>query len=162
MDGVFILGGVLVVLWLLAYTSRRRFGVLGLALAAGALLGLVWSGDVVGVVERSGFTTASISTAGMVSMALVLMPAGILLLSGPSYRTKKARAIGALLFAALATALIIEPLSSTLILNSESRTLFDTVVAYQAYIATVGVAVALLDILATHTISGGRSRKTRH
>lgn len=161
MAGIMALAIVAAIFWGLAFFSRRRFGVLGLALAAGALLSLLWSSDMVGIIERSNISFASISTAGLVSIGLVLAPAALLLFSGPSYGNKHGRVVGATLFAAFATTLVIEPLSSTLILDAAARSIFDTVVKYQAYIVTAGVGVALFDMLAIHT-TGGHAPKAKH
>lgn len=151
-----------VLFWVLAFLTRRRFGVLGLALASGALLSALWSGQLVGVIDRSGVSLASISTAGAVSMALVLVPALLLLFSGPSYRGKRGRVIGAISFAVFATVLIAEPLSSALVLDSAGRSVFEGLAQYQVYIVTGGVLLALLDILAIHTIGGGHAKTKKH
>ncbi len=159
--GIIVLVVVAAIFWLLAFLTKRRFGVLGLALAAGALLSMLWSGQLVGIVERTGVSLASISTAGLVSALLVLLPALLLLFSGPSYRGKHGRVMGAVFFAVFATVLIIEPLSSAIALDAAGRAVFDGLMRYQPYIVTIGVMLALLDLLATHTVGGGRS-KSRH
>lgn len=162
MTGILVLVVVAVVFWLLAYTTKRRFGVLGLALASGALLSLMWAGQLVGIVERADISLASISTAGLVSALLVLAPALLLLFSGPSYKSKNARVMGALLFAVFAVVLIAEPLSSLLVLDVQGREVFDLIMQYQPYMVTLGVMIALLDLLAIHTVSGGHEKKGRH
>lgn len=158
--GVFLV--VVTVLWVLAFVSKRRFGALGLALAAGALLSLLWSGNLMGIVERTDLSFASVSAAGVASLILVLTPPALLLFSGPSYRSKYGRLIGATLFAVFAGALIAEPLSSTMVLDSGARSVFDLVVKYQVYIVTAGVAVALLDTFAIHTVAADSTRKSKH
>jgi hypothetical protein len=159
--GLVALIGVAVVFWVLAFVTKRRFGVLGLALAAGALLSSLWSQELIGIVNRSGLELASISTAGFISIVMVLAPAFLLLFSGPSYRNTRGRVVGAVLFAIFAAALIAEPLSSALVLDQAGRAVFDTVARYQVVIVTAGVLIALLDMLAVHTISGSRS-KSKH
>ncbi len=161
MPAVFVLAIIAAVFWGLAFFSRRRFGVLGMALAAGALLSLLWAGQMVGIVERSSITFASISVAGLVSVGLVLAPAALLLFSGPSYTNKHGRIAGATLFAVFATALVAEPLSSALILDAAGHSVFNTIEQYQAYIVTGGVILALLDMLAIHT-TGGHVPKGKH
>ena len=162
MTGIIVIILVMAVFWVLAFFSKRRFGVLGLALAAGALLSMLWSGQLVGIVERSGITLASISTAGLVSAALVLLPAVLLLFSGPSYRNKHGRIGGATCFAIFATVLVAESISSALVLDSASRAVFDGIMRYQVYIVTIGVILALLDMLAIHTVGGGHTSKGKH
>lgn len=161
MIGGVVLGVIVLVLWVLGFISRRRFGVLGLALAAGALMSMLWSSELIGLVEQANLTLASVSTAGLVSAALVLLPAFLLLFSGPAYRSKKGRAVGATLFAVFATVLIVEPFSSALVLDSVSRSVFDEVAQYQVQIATAGVVIALVDTLAIHTSVSIRPPKAK-
>lgn len=161
MPAIVVLAITVAVFWGLAFFSRRRFGVLGLALAAGALLSLLWAGQMVGIVERSNITLASISVAGLVSVGLVLAPAALLLFSGPSYTNKHGRVVGATLFAVFATTLITEPLSSALVLDAMGHSVFNIIADYQAYIVTGGVILALLDMLAIHT-TGGHVPKGKH
>lgn len=153
-----IVGGVF---WGLAYFSKRRFGVLGLALASGALLSSLWATDMVGIIEKTNITFASVSMAGLVSSVIVLAPAALLLFSGPSYNNKHGRVAGATLFAVFATVLVAGPLSSTLILDAAGRAVFQTISNLQAYIVTGGVIMALLDMLAIHT-TGGHTSKGKH
>lgn len=162
MTGVVILGISVVLFWVLAFLSGRRFGVLGLALAAGAFLSHAWSGQLIGLLERADVTLASLSMAGVVSISLVLLPAAVLLFSGPSYGSKKGRAVGAGLFAVFAITLVAEPISSMLVLDELGRTFFDYLASHQAYIITAGVALAVLEVLATHTVSGRSKPKSKH
>ncbi len=162
MIGAVALAVVLAVFWVLAYFSKRRFGVLGLALASGALISQAWSGQLIGLLERADISLASLSMAGVVSIGLVLLPAAVLLFSGPSYGSKKGRAIGAGLFAVFAITLVAEPISSMLVLDELGRTFFDYLASHQAYIITAGVVLAVLEVLATHTVSGRSKPKSKH
>ena len=158
---IIVLAIIGAVFWGLAFFSKRRFGVLGLALAAGALLSMLWADQMVGIIERSNITLASVSTAGLVSAIMVLAPAALLLFSGPSYINKHGRVAGATLFAVFATVLVVNPLSSMLILDAAGRSIFQTISGIQPYIVTGGVIMALLDLLAIHT-TGGHSTKGKH
>lgn len=162
MTGVISLAVVLVVFWALAYLSRRRFGVLGLSLAAGALISRAWSDQLLGLLERTDVSLASLSMASVVSIGLVLLPAVVLLFSGPAYHSKRSRAIGAVLFATLAATLVAEPISSMLVLDTLSRTVFDYLAIYQNYIITAGVALAVLEVLAIHTVGGHGKPRSKH
>ena len=153
MASIIILVIVAAIFWILALFSKRRFGVLGLALASGALLSSLWSNRMVGIIENTDISFASISIAGLVSTVIVLAPAALLLFSGPSYTKKHGRMAGAILFAVFATALIAGPLSSTLILDTMGRSIFQTISNLQPYIVTIGIIIALLDMLAVHTVN---------
>ena len=157
--GMFIVLGV--VLFGLAFMTRRRFGVLGLALAAGSLLSSLWATPLIDIIEASGWGLAGISVAGYVAAALVLLPAVVLLFSGPAYKGAHGRITGAMLFALFALILVAEPLGAALVLDGVGRTMYDVLQQYQAYSITAGVALAILDLLAVHA-AGGHVSKAKH
>jgi hypothetical protein len=88
MGGVGVLIIFLVILWLLAFMTKRRFGILGLALTAGAYLSSLWSRDMVTLLDSLGLSFATLSTAGFVAIAIVLLPAFLLLFSGQSSKAE--------------------------------------------------------------------------
>lgn len=150
---------VLVLLFLLAYFTRRRFGVLGLALAAGSMLSELWAAQLTPLVREAGLVVQNPPLITLVSVVLVLLPAVFLLFSGPSYRDVPKRVIGAFLFAALAFALLIEPLGSALVLQDEGRMVYQFFNENRVYIVTAGLIIAVLDLLATHTSRPSKSSK---
>lgn len=156
---MFVILGV--VLFGLAFMTRRRFGVLGLALTAGSLLSSLWAVPLVKIIETSRLGLAGIATAGYVAAVLVLLPAVLLLFSGPSYKAAHGRVVGALLFAVFALILVAQPLGSALVLDTIGRTIYDLLQQYKPYIITVGVILAVLDLLAVHA-TGGHADKSKH
>lgn len=151
---------VLVMLFVLAFLTKRRFGVLGLALAAGAMLSSLWAQTLTPIIAQTGLVVDRPPLITLVSVALVLLPAVVLLFSGPSYRDMPMRFVGALCFAALALALLVEPLGSALVLTGDSKVVYDFFAANRVYIVTVGLILALFDLLTTHTV--GRRRASKH
>lgn len=147
------------VLFGLAFVTKRRFGVLGLALAAGAMLSGLWATTLTPIIAKAGVSVQEPPLLTLVSVALVLLPAVVLLFSGPSYKDTPMRLVGAFCFAALATALLVEPLGSAMILTGESKAVYDFFVTNRVYIVTAGLIVALFDILTTHS---GRSHRRHH
>lgn len=142
---------VLIILFALSYFTKRRFGVLGLALAAGAMLSDLWAQQLTPVVRSTGFEIVAPPLATLVAVSLVLLPAILLLFSGPSYYNRVERIVGALLFAALATALLIEPLGSGLVLQGQGKEVYDWFYANRVYIVTLGLIAALVDLLFAKT-----------
>lgn len=142
---------VIVLLFALAYFTKRRFGVLGLALAAGSMLSALWAEQLTPYVRDVGLVVDNPPLITVVSVALVLLPAVILLFSGPSYSDKPRRITGALLFASLAFALLIEPLGSALVLQGQGKQIYDFFAQNQVYIVTIGLIIAIIDLLSTHT-----------
>lgn len=146
---VFII--VLIILFALAYLTKRRFGALGLALAAGSMLSELWAAELTPLVRDAGLVVQNPPLITVVSVVLVLLPATFLLFSGPSYRDTHKRIIGAVLFAALAVALLVEPIGSALVLQGDGRALYGFFIDNQVYIVTVGLIIAIFDLLGAHT-----------
>ena len=161
MNVAIVFGVVLVLLFGLAYFTKRKFGALGLALAAGSMLSELWADKLTPLVANAGVSIAQPPLITLVSVALVILPAIALLFSGPSYREAPLRLIGAACFAALAFALLIEPHGSALVLQGQGKIIYDFFAENRVYIVTVGLVVAVLDLVTTHT---GRhySRPSKH
>lgn len=138
---------VLIVLFLLAYFTKRRFGVLGLALAAGAMLSDLWAEKLTPVVASTGLEITAPPLATIVAVLLVLLPAVLLLFSGPSYHYRWERVLGATLFAMLATALLIGPLGSGFLLIGDSKEVYEWFFENRVYIVTLGLIAAIVDLL---------------
>lgn len=143
--------GVLAALFVVAFVTKRRFGVLGLALATGALMSSLWVGDLTPIIAETGVQLIKPPLESVVSAGLILLPAALLLLSGPTYRPGLSRSIGALLFMAFAGVLLLEPLGSALVIDGIGQTVYESLTAYRSQIITVCLIIALLDILGTKT-----------
>ena len=154
---VFII--ILALLFVLAFFTKRRFGVLGLALAAGAMISSLWAQTLTPIIEQAGVSVSAPPLLTLVSVSLVLLPAVLLLFSGPSYKDLISRVFGAFLFASLALALLIEPLGSGLVLIGQGKDVYDFFATNRVYIVTVGLIIALGDLLFTKTPKHHKSDK---
>lgn len=157
MDIVIVFLAVLIALFIIAYLTRRRFGVLGLALAAGAMLSSLWAESLTPIISRAGISVDHPPLITVVSVALVLLPAIVLLFSGPSYKKPAHRLIAALLFALLALAFLVEPLGSAFVLSGDSKNIYDFFITNRVYIVTAGLIIAIFDLLAARS-----SKDSRH
>ena len=152
MNVVVIFVIIVVALFVIAFATKRRFGVLGLALAAGAMLSSLWTKELTPLVEQSGVVSITLPPlASLVAAALVLLPAVLLFFSGPVYKDTGASVIGSLAFAVLALALLLERVASALVLHDLGEQIYDFFVENKVYIVTAGLVFALFDILATKT-----------
>ena len=142
---------LLAVLFALTFFTKRRFGVLGLALTAGATLSSLWTPDVVPIVQQAGVELVAPPLSSVVAAAIILLPAVVLLFSGPTYSSKLQRAIGSLVFSLLALAFMLEPLGGALVLEGDGKRLFDILVEYRVWIITAGILLALADLLFVKT-----------
>ncbi len=131
-----------------AFITKRRFGLLGLALAAGSILSGIWAYDA--GLEASAFGAPSNPlTTAFVSCFIILLPAGILLFHGDKYKTIVGRIIGAILFTLLAVAFMIEPLSSAIAPQGFGSNVFIWLVNNSKTIIGAGLVVAIIDLFLT-------------
>jgi hypothetical protein len=151
MNIVIVLVVIIVLLFGVAYFTRRRFGVLGLALCAGYLLSTMWTAQVTPFIRDAGFEVVAPPLSSLVAVALVLLPAVILLFSGPTYSRSEGRLIGAGAFALLATAFLLGPLGSSLSLDSNGQTVYHFLIENKSLIITAAIGYALFDILTLRT-----------
>jgi hypothetical protein len=139
---------VAVILFIAAFITRRRFGLLGLALAAGSLLNGIWgyeAGLVAGVFNAP---TTPVANAA-ISCIVILLPAVLLLFHGDKYKSLIGRVIGALLFTLLAMAFLIEPLSHALILQGFGSDVYSWLANNSMSVIGVGLILAIIDLFLT-------------
>lgn len=144
-----ILIGILAVLFAGAFISKRRFGLLGLALTAGATLSVMWA-DTAGImVSATGLVPHNPATEAVTLSLIVLLPAILLLFHGYSYKNLFSRIIGSLLFAILAFAFLIEPIGHILVLEGVGADAYNQVLNYKNVIISIGVILAVIDLFFT-------------
>jgi hypothetical protein len=149
MNVVLVFAVLAVVFFVSAFITKRRFGLLGLALAAGSILSGVWSYDAGLVVSSTGiFPSGPLTTAATLSV-IVLLPAGLLLFHGYSYKSMVGRIVGALLFTLLALAFLVEPLGYALILQGFGADVYSRLVANREVIIGIGLVIAVIDLFLT-------------
>lgn len=138
-----------IVLFLGAFISKRRFGLLGLALTAGATLSTLWSYDAGLVVSSTGLVRDGVVTQAVTQSLVVLLPAILLLFHGYAYKNRISRIVGSLLFTVLALAFLIEPIGYALPLEGVGAQVYATLKDYKDIIISVGVVLAIVDLFFT-------------
>lgn len=144
-----ILAGLAVALFIGAYITKRRFGLLGLALTAGATLSTIWDYDAGLLVSATGLVPPGSLTTAVTLSIITLLPAVVLLFHGYTYKEKFARAVGAALFALLAVAFLVEPLQYILTLEGQAAQVYNWVLAHRGAIISIGVVLAIIDLFFT-------------
>ena len=162
MESVIILGVVVVVLFVLAFLTKRRFGVLALALAAGYVLSASWARDIEWAAALLPFDFEVPSPVTVISLLVILLPSIILLFGGPAYSSKKGRIVGSLLYALTAVLFGLGALEHTLVLMGASKDVFDFLMEYRTYILTGALVWAVLDIMHVRTGRGGGEKHRKH
>lgn len=159
MSIVLIVLAIIALLFAVTYITRRRFGVLGLALCAGYLLSTMWTADVTPWIEGAGIQLMTPPLSSVVAAALVLMPPVLLLIfGGPTYNGPLLRLIGAAAFALLATSFLLGPLGNSLILDESGMKIYQVLVNNKSFIITVTIAYALYDIITMRTPKKDKKR----
>lgn len=159
MNVIIIFAVLAVVLFLVAFWSRRRYGLLGLALTAGATLSSIWNYDAGLVVSSIGLVPSGPLTNAITLSLLVLLPAIILLFHGYTYKENAARVIGSLLFMILALAFLVEPLGFALPLEGTANDVYKWLLQWREVIISIGVVLAVIDLFFTRPAKNDRDKR---
>lgn len=147
-----IIAGLAITLFAVAYLTKRRFGVLGLGLAAGLVLSQELTRYVAKFLQYGDFPVEPLKYTTAATILLILAPVIALLFAGPRYYDKHKTVISSLLFAALATIILMEPLARDLpTYDASIEPAMSWLAAHTSIIIVVGIIAALLDTLHMHT-----------
>ena len=146
MSFLVVLAIVAAILFALPFFTKRRLGVLGLSLAAGAMLSQLWGGNVTPIVASTGIILVRPPLESVVAATIILLPAVLLLVSGPTYSSFIQRVVGSLTFTLLAMALLLPSLGSALVIDGVGKPVYGFLVAQQTLIVTVCLLLSLADI----------------
>ena len=149
---------IILALFSASFFTKRRFGLLGLALAAGAMISSIWGYDASLVAGLFGFSGGPMTSA-VVTSILVLLPAGLLLFHGYTYKSLVGRIIGATLFTVLATAFLVEPLSHVLTVQGPATVIYQSVVDNRTSVIGIGLIVAIADLFFTKPAHSDKRHK---
>lgn len=159
---IIILGILAIVLFAVAFVSKRRFGLLGLALTAGATLSTIWSYDAGLMVSSLGILPEGVITQAATQSLVVLLPAILLLFHGYAYKRVPGRIVGSLLFTVLALAFLVEPLSYALPLDGIGGQVYSVIRSYKDVIISAGVILAVTDLFFTKPVHLADKEKKKH
>lgn len=157
-----IILGIAVVLFLLAFMTKRRFGVLGLGLAAGVVLSQLWAVTVAAVLESQKVPVDPLSYSTVGQVAIILIPSLLLLIGGPKYHDKKGALVGSLLYALFATLFIIAPITRDFAVAGDTSPIFDFIAQWQNVLIALGVVLAIIDMMLAHGPKFPRHGKEKH
>jgi len=148
---IIIFALIVIALFAAAFFSKRRFGLLGLALTAGATLSTIWSYDASLLISSIGVIPEGPLPDAIALSLVTVLPAILLFFQGPVYKNPLARILGSFFFAMLALAFLIEPIGNAMTLTGVAQTAYDFVVANKTTIISLGVIFAVIDLLFTKT-----------
>lgn len=159
---IIVFAALALVLFAGAYISKRRFGLLGLALAAGATLSTLWSYDAGLVLASTGLVRDSAITQAATQSLVVLLPALLLLFHGYAYKNNVSRVAGSLLFTVLALAFLVEPIGNALPLQGVGAQVYGLLKEYKDVIISAGVVLALVDLFFTKPTHHTEKESKKH
>lgn len=158
-----IIGIILLGFFTLAYVTKRRFGVLGLGLAAGMLLAQHASKTLAEFFVLNSVPVAPFTPLVLATVVLTLLPALLLLIGGPVYSKKLPTIIGAVGFGLLATLLVLGPLTMALPTEDATiRQLLAVIADYESGIITAAIAVAVVDTILQHSKKAAPEKAGKH
>lgn len=138
---------ILVALFVLAFITKRRFGLLGLGLAAGTLLAgqaATWLEDFFSMFSEY---LGGVSPAVAATLLLILAPSLVLMLSGPKYHSLKGRLLGAILYTVMAGFAILPFVLSSIDIPSDIKNIVTT---FHVSAIAIGIIIAVADNLITN------------
>lgn len=159
---ILVLGALFAILFAGAFISKRRFGLLGLALTAGATVSTIWDYTAGLMVSSTGLVPNGPITQAVTQSLIVLLPAILLLFHGYAYKNLVSRIIGSLLFAILGLAFLVEPIGYALPLEGLGADIYRQVVNYKDLIISVGVILAVADLFFTKPARSSEKEGKRH
>lgn len=160
MTVMIILVVLVILLFAGAFFSRRRFGLLGLGLTAGAILSPLWSDTASLLIAATGIVPGGPLSDGLAKALIILVPAILLLFHGYAYKSIIGRIAGSLLFTVLALAFLGEAIGSTLVLTGPIVQIHAWLVANRDIIISIGVVLAVADVLVSRPTH--KSEKKHH
>lgn len=144
----FIIVGIFTaVLFLASFLTKRRVGLLGLALAAGYVLAQLWTQDLTPLVASAGIEIIKPPLSSLVATILTLLPAVLLFFHGASTKGKVLRIVHSLVFAGLGVALLMEPLGAALVIDDQAKPVYDFLKQYNMIFITAGIALSVVDLM---------------
>jgi len=146
MNLIVIFAIIMVALFVLLFIAKRKFGLLGLALAAGSILSDLW-------IEKAGYTLGMLNApsnmyvVAAVSAAIVLAPAILMIFHDGKYKTMVGRLTGSGLFTLLALAFLVEPIGRVLIPQGIGALAYNWVVTNNGAIIATCLVLSIIDLL---------------
>lgn len=152
---------ILAGLFVLAFFAKRRFGLLGLALATGSMLALIWGEEAGLTVGVFGVQTNQ-TTSAVATCVLILLPSIILMSHGKSYKTIFGKVLGSALFAILGLAFLVGPLMNIIQVDGVGTNIYGWFVNNSRTIIGVGLSVAVLDLFLTKPAHDKHDKHHKH
>ena len=147
MSFLIIAGILFAVLFLAAFLTKRRVGMLGLALASGSLLAGLWVGSLTPLVAQAGIEIVRPPLSSLVATALIVLPVVLLFFHSSSVKGVLWRIVHASVFAVLAIGFLLEPMSAALVVDEQGKPIYEFLTQHRTIIITGGIVISILDLM---------------
>lgn len=161
MTSIIIMGLIAAALFGIVFVTKRRFGLLGLGLAAGYILAGLWTGNLTPIVADAGLVLVAPPLESVIAATLIILPALFLLARSPSTRSLLDRCLSAGFFVVLAMTLLLVPIESALILDGSGLKVYSFLAEYKSAIITICLLYAIFDIFTTKAVKT-RNTSSKH
>lgn len=142
-----VLGLYFAALFLLFFISKRHIGMPALGLTAGAVLANLWTDGLTPIVAQAGFVIEVPPLHSIVAVGLTLLPALIVMARATKAHSMSHQLYSAFVFAALTVMLTYNAFANAVILDETSREIVLQLLPYDAWIITVCIILALIDVV---------------
>ena len=142
-----LLVGTAVVSAGLVYIAKRHFGLPVMGLAVGVVLTQLWAADVVPYAAGVGIGIDRSTLLAVVTIALTMLPAMVLVCCGSVVSQRWWRIGGSLVFGLMAVYVLLGALSSLVPVDETSKTVVAALDRSHAAVVTIGFVLALVDTL---------------
>lgn len=142
-----ILGILAGLLFVLAFFTKRRYGLLAFALCAGVVLAESLDQDAAYLLEAAGVAVPYFDARALAYTVLTLIPPFALLIGGIKYHDSRLAVLSGIGFAALGVLLLLDVLSTHLPLDDTSQNVLKIILKYKAVAVTALLLAGLFDVL---------------
>jgi hypothetical protein len=125
---------------------QGRYGPAALSLGAGYIFGQFWADTIAGDYGALGEALGISAWHDFVFVVLVTVPALLVLILSPKRQSIIPKPVGAFALAALAVALLLPIFSLALVMDAQSRAIYETIENNKEILITAALALGLIDI----------------
>lgn len=147
MDIVIIFGSLALAVAVLSFLSGRRYGVLAMSLATGAVIADLWGNQLTQILASYGTQVANMPIGVAIEVALLALPLVMAFFSGIRIRGLTTRIISAIVVGLMFAAFLVEPLGGFMELEGDSQGVYHWLAGVWQYIVTIGLILAVVDML---------------
>lgn len=135
-----------------AFISKRRFGILALAMAAGYIIATYEAQHVASILRNYDVSFGAMSMTTVVTMIIIILPSVLLFFGGPTYASKRNRIMGSIAYGVTALFFCLGSLEHSLVLMGQEKIVYSYIQDYREQGIVLLLILAIVDTFFIHTI----------